>query len=58
MSANNEYAPMQAWLNEYTNKKTRSNAENNFKVYLTWTKKTPKQLLDEFDQIKIKSQIP
>lgn len=48
---------MEQWLNEYTNKTTRSNAEINFKVYLKWTGKTPKQLIDEFDQVKTKSQI-
>lgn len=53
----NENEPMEQWLNEYTNKTTRSNAEINFKVYLQWSKKTPKQLIDEFEQVKTKSQI-
>src|SRR4030067_1175974 len=56
MSAN-ENEPMEQWLNEYTDKKVRSTSEGAFKIYLAWTKKTPKQLIDEFDQIKTKSQI-
>jgi hypothetical protein len=50
-------APMDTWLSEYTNKVTRNNNEANFKVFLIWVKKTPKQLIDEFEQVKTKSQI-
>ena len=52
-----ENEPMDNWLSEYTNKKTCSNAENNFKVYLAWTGKTPKELIDCFDQVKTRSLI-
>jgi len=53
----NEYEPMEAWLSEYVVKTTRSNAEFNFKLFLTWTGKTPKQLIDDFDQVKTRSLI-
>ena len=56
MSAN-ENEPMEQWLNEYKDAKVRSTSEGAFKIYLEWSKKTPKQLIDEFDQIKTKSQI-
>src|SRR3990170_2694044 len=52
-----ENEPMETWLSEYTNKVTMGNAETNFKLYLQWIKKTPKQLIDDFDQVKTKSQI-
>jgi hypothetical protein len=49
--------PLIDWLNEYSNKRSKANATMNFNIYLAWAKKTPKQLVDEFDQIKTKSQI-
>lgn len=50
-------APMDAWLSEYNEKKTMQKAKLRFALYLEWTEKTPKELIDEFDQIKTKSQI-
>ncbi|MGD0202409.1 MAG: hypothetical protein ABSC20_00705 [Candidatus Bathyarchaeia archaeon] len=53
----NEWLPMSAWLNEYQNPKTKSANETSFKFFCSWAKTTPKQLLDNFDQIKAKSQL-
>jgi hypothetical protein len=57
MSVKIGYEPLENWLSEYTNPTTRYQNRKFFDVYLQWTGKTPKELIDSFDQIKTKSQI-
>lgn len=52
-----ENEPLENWLNEYTNKGTALQNRSAFQIYLTYTKKTPKQLIEEFEQAKTRSQI-
>jgi len=49
--------PFEAWLNEYTKPKTRTNNSHNFKKFLEWSKKTPQELVDEFNQKDTRHQI-
>ncbi len=54
---NDDNKPLEDWLNEYSKPKSRKQSEVFFKIYLDWAKKTPKQLIDEFENVKVKSQI-
>lgn len=50
-------SPMQVWLSEYSKDSTRVQNRFRFGLYLKWTGKTDKQLVEEFDQKKVRSQI-
>jgi hypothetical protein len=45
-----ENKPMEDWLAEYSKDTTRKNNERFFKKFLEWSKKTPKELAEEFNQ--------
>jgi hypothetical protein len=48
---------MEDWLAEYSKERTRITYRNNFSNFLEWTGKTPKQLVEEFNQQKTRSLI-
>jgi hypothetical protein len=52
-----ENEPMENWLSEYQNQNTRNQMKSAFSVYLAYTKKTPQQLISEFEQAKTRSEI-
>ena len=47
--------PMEIWLSEYSNDGTRRVSKRRFEVFLKWSEKTPQQLVDEFDNKKMRS---
>jgi len=57
LKENPEYEPMNNWLNEYSKERSRITYRNNFNNFLEWTGKTPKQLVEEFDQQKTRNLI-
>jgi len=49
--------PMQEWLDEYSKPKVKKVMKSRFLKYLTWSKKTPQELVTEFDNRKARSEI-
>jgi len=49
--------PMEIWLSEYSNDGTRRVSKRRFEVFLKWSEKTPQQLVDEFENKKMRSMI-
>lgn len=55
MEKEKDFKPMESWLNEYVKKNVAQTNKSQFKTFLAWVNKSPRQLVDEFDRVKTRS---